>query len=241
MNNSASTQSLSLVELGVLAAGIAAAVILYFLCRTALKRLRRPAAEAGVSLLSRVSGPLVFLLIALALKLDFFESAFGLGARFYQYIDAAIVFLAVLLAIRLVDGWLLYRHERKRVPFPLPGVLHGFILIVLYLIVLFAVFKGALGVNITPFLATSALFTALLGLALQGVLSNVLAGISLNLTKSFSRGDWVKIGAHEGVVLDTNWRETLILARTSNVVVIPNNSVASEMIVNLAPPDHKTS
>jgi len=80
-----------------------------------------------------------------------------------------------------------------------------------------------------------------LGLALQGVLSNVLAGISLNLTKSFSRGDWVKIGPHEGVVLDTNWRETLILDRASNVVVIPNNTVATEMIVNFARPDHKTA
>ena len=241
MNNSAAPQNLSLTELGVLAAGILAAAILYFLFKAALERLRLPAAEGGTSLLSRVSGPFVFLLMALALKLDFFENAFGLGARFYQYINAAIVFLAVLLAIRLIDGWFLYRYERKRVPLPLPGVLHGFILIVLYLIVLFAVFKGALGVNITPFLATSAIFTAIIGLALQGVLSNVLAGISLNLTKSFSRGDWVKIGSHEGVVLDTNWRETLILDRTSNVVVIPNNTMASEMIVNFARPDHKTA
>jgi small-conductance mechanosensitive channel/CRP-like cAMP-binding protein len=241
MNNSASSQNLSLVELGVLAAGIAMAVILYFIWKTLLNRLSRRTPGGGISLLSRVSGPLVFLLVALGLKLHVFENAFRLGDRFYRSIDAAIVFLAVLLAIRLIDGWLLYRHERKRVPFPLPGVLHGFILIVLYLIVLFAVFKGALGVNITPFLATSAIFTAILGLALQGVLSNLLAGISLNLTKSFSRGDWVKVGPHEGVVLDTNWRETLILDRTSNVVVIPNNTVASEMIVNFARPDHKTA
>jgi len=241
MNNSASAQNLSLVELGVLAAGITVAVVLYFLWKTALKRHRRPTAEGAISFLSRVSAPLVFLLIALALKLDIFERALNLGARFYAYLDAAIVFLAVLLAIRLVDGWMRRRYERKRVPFPLPGVLHGFILIVLYLIVLFAVFKGALGVNITPFLATSAIFTAILGLALQGVLGNLLAGISLNLTKSFSRGDWVKIGPHEGVVLDTNWRETLILDRASNVVVIPNNTVATEMIVNFARPDRKTA
>ena len=241
MNNSASAQNLTLVELGVLIAAILAAAVLFFLLKTAFMRLRRPPEAAGSSLLSRVIAPLIFLLVALALKLNFLASAFGLGARFNQFVDAAIVFLAVLLAIRLIDGWLLYRHERKRVPFPLPGVLHGFILIVLYLIVLFAVFKGTLGVNITPFLATSAIFTAIIGLALQGVLSNVLAGISLNLTKSFSRGDWVKIGPHEGVVQDTNWRETLILDRASNVIVIPNNAVAAEMIVNFTRPDHKTA
>jgi small-conductance mechanosensitive channel/CRP-like cAMP-binding protein len=241
MNNSASTQNFSLVELGVLAAGIAAAIILYFLWKTLLNKLNRRKPGGGISLISRVSGPLIFLLAALALKLEIFEGAFRLGARFYQLVDAAVAFLAILLAIRLIDGWLLSRYEKKRVPFPLPGVLHGFILIVLYLIVLFAVFKGALGVNITPFLATSAIFTAILGLALQGVLGNVLAGISLNLTKSFSRGDWVKIGPHEGVVLDTNWRETLIIDRATNVIVIPNNTVASEIIVNFARPDHKTA
>jgi small-conductance mechanosensitive channel/CRP-like cAMP-binding protein len=241
MNNSVSAQNLALSEVGVLAAAILVAAVLYFLFKAALKRLRRQSANGQTSLLYRVVGPLIFLLVALALKLSFLESAFRLGSRFFQFVDAAIIFLAVLLAIRLVDGWLLSRYERKRAPFPLPGVLHGFILIVLYLIILFAVFKGALGINITPFLATSAILTAIIGLALQGVLSNVLAGISLNLTKSFSRGDWVKIGVHEGVVLDTNWRETLILDRASNVIVIPNNTVAAEMIVNFSRPDHKTA
>ena len=241
MNNSVSAQGLSLVEVGVLAAGLAAAVILCFLWYAVLTRIRRQAAERATSLLSRVSGPLIFLLVAMALKVDALGKALSLGPRFYQFVDAAIIFLAILLAVRLVDGWFLSRYERKRVPFPLPGVLHGFILIVIYLIILFAVFRGALGINITPLLATSAIFTAILGLALQGVLSNVLAGISLNLTKSFSRGDWVKIGPHEGVVQDTNWRETLLLDRASNVIVIPNNAVAAEMIVNFSRPDNKTA
>jgi small-conductance mechanosensitive channel/CRP-like cAMP-binding protein len=241
MNNGASAQVLSLVEVGVLAAGLAAAVVLCFLWYAVLRRIRRRAGERQASLLSRVSGPLIFLLVAWALKLGFLERLFGMGARFFEIVDAAIIFLALLLAVRLVDGWLLSRYERRRVPFPLPGVLHGFILIVIYLFVLFAVFKGALGVNITPLLATSAIFTAIIGLALQGVLSNVLAGISLNLTRSFSRGDWVKIGPHEGVVQDTNWRETLLLDRASNIIVIPNNTVAAEMIVNFTRPDHKTA
>jgi len=147
----------------------------------------------------------------------------------------------VLFIVRLVDGWLLRRFERKRAPFPLPGVLHGFILIVLYLVVLFAVVRGALGINITPFLATSAIFTAILGLAFQGVLSNVLAGMSLNFTKTFSRGDWIRIGEYEGVVLDTNWRETLLRDRASNVIVIPNNAVASATIINYTRMDPKTA
>lgn len=241
MNNPASVQNGFLVELAVLAAAFALSLVLRFLWMRLLKALRRPGKEALITYISRISGPLIFLLVAAGLKLDILARAFGLSRRLAVYVDAAVVFLAVLLIIRLIDGVILYRYEKKRVSFPLPGVLHGFILILLYLGVLFAVLKGSLGVNITPFLATSAIFTAILGLAFQGVLSNVLAGISLNLTKSFSRGDWVKIGSHEGVILDTNWRETLMLDRQSNVVVIPNNTVASEMIINFSRPDHTTA
>ena len=55
----------------------------------------------------------------------------------------------------------------------MPGVLHGFILAVIYLALVFMILKGILGINITPFLATSAILTAVLGLALQGVLGNI--------------------------------------------------------------------
>jgi small-conductance mechanosensitive channel/CRP-like cAMP-binding protein len=241
MNNPVSAQNSLLLELAVLAVALALALALRFLWVKGLKALRRSGKEALVSFISRISSPLLFLLVALGLRLDVLTDTLKLSSRFSIYVNAAIVFFAVLFVIRLIDGALLYRYEKKRVPFPLPGVLNGFILILLYLIVLFAVLRGSLGVNITPFLATSAIFTAILGLAFQGVLSNLLAGISLNLTRSFSRGDWVKIGAHEGVILDTNWRETLILDRYTNVVVIPNNTVASEMIVNFSRPDHKTA
>jgi small-conductance mechanosensitive channel/CRP-like cAMP-binding protein len=241
MNNPASLQNGLLLELAVLAAALALSVVLHFLWKRVLKASRRPGKEALVAFIARISAPLIYLLVAAGLRLDVLAKTLGLSPRFSVYVNAAVVFFSVLLVIRLIDGALLYRYEKKRVSFPLPGVLHGFILILLYVGVLFAILRGSLGVNITPFLATSAIFTAILGLAFQGVLGNLLAGISLNLTRSFSRGDWVKIGSHEGVILDTNWRETLILDRYSNVVVIPNNTVASEMIVNFSRPDHKTA
>ncbi|MDH7512308.1 MAG: mechanosensitive ion channel family protein [Clostridiales bacterium] len=221
------------------AAGVA--LFLSLLARRAFGRLKKTGAEAMTNFLRRVSFPAFFLIVSLALKFRLLETIFALSQRFYAYVDAAIIFFVALFLITLADAWLLYRYQKKRLAFPLPRVLHGFILFVLYVIVFFIVLRGILGINITPLLATSAIFTAIIGLAFQGVLSNVLAGISLNLTRSFSRGDWVKIGPHEGVVMEMNWRETLILDRLSNVVVIPNNTVASEMIINFSHPDRTTA
>jgi CRP-like cAMP-binding protein len=43
------------------------------------------------------------------------------------------------------------------------------------------------------------------------------------------------------MVLDTNWRETRIFDRYSNIIVLPNNLVASEKITNFSHPDKKTA
>lgn len=229
------------LELFAVLIALVVALILYFSLRRVFEKLKGSRVEAFAFFLSRVNLAAVFLLVAFSLKLKVLREPFSLSQKFYGYVSAAIIFLLALFLIRLADSWHLYRYKRRHLPFPLPGVLHGFVLFIIYLVVLFAVLKGILGLNITPFLATSAILTMILGLAFQGVLNNVLAGISLNLTKSFGRGDWVKVGTHEGVVLDTNWRETLVLDRASNVVVIPNNTVASEMIINFSRPDKKTA
>ncbi|MEW5900478.1 MAG: mechanosensitive ion channel domain-containing protein, partial [Acidobacteriota bacterium] len=241
MNSIGLAQDFSYLEAAVALVSLAAAIILFFLWQKFLATFKSLRAAAAFILLSRISLPAIFLLVAFVLKLPILRQTFALGPRFYQCLNAVIIFLSVFFLIRLAEALLLYRFQKQNRPFPVPRVLRGFILATIYLVVLFTVLKGILGVNITPFLATSAIFTAILGLAFQGVLSNVLAGISLNMTKSFGRGDWVKVGPHEGVVLDTNWRETLLLDRASNVVVIPNSTVASEMIINFSHPDQKTA
>jgi small-conductance mechanosensitive channel/CRP-like cAMP-binding protein len=224
----------------VFAAAAAAALAVYALILKVLAGLRGPANEAGVDFFRRVSLPALFLAAALGSKLAGAKKIVETSPRFGLYAEAAVLLFGAFLLVQLVDAWLLYRRQRKNLPPHLPGVLHGFLLFVIYVLVLFWVLKGKLGINISPLLTTSAIFTAIIGLAFQGVLSNVLAGISLNMTRSLGRGDWVRIGPHEGVVKEMNWRETQLLDRAANIVVIPNSSVASEMIVNYSRPNKDT-
>jgi small-conductance mechanosensitive channel/CRP-like cAMP-binding protein len=212
---------------------------LYFIFRSIIMKLLISQGKIAGSFLSRLVLPTVFILVVLLLKLIPPRGALPLSQRFYQYVDAVFIFLMALLFIRLVDALFLTWHLRRQLPLPLPKVLHNFILLVLYLAVLFAILRGILGINITPFLATSALLTMILGLAFQGVLSNVLSGMSLHLIRSFSKGDWIQVGSNEGEVLDTNWRETRIVDLFSNIVVLPNNVVATETLINYSHPDKK--
>jgi len=214
---------------------------LYLFFRSIILKFLISKGKIAGSFLSRLVLPLVFISVILLFKLTIPRGALPLSQRFYQYFDAFLIFLLAFLFIRLVDALFLTWHLRRQLPLPLPKVLHNFILIILYLAVLFTILRGILGINITPFLATSALLTMILGLAFQGVLSNVLSGMSLHLTRSFSKGDWIQVGSKEGEVLDTNWRETRICDLFSNVVVLPNNVVATETLVNYSHPDRKTA
>jgi small-conductance mechanosensitive channel/CRP-like cAMP-binding protein len=206
--------------------------------------MARPAASGGKAvsgLPSRLLLPVSLLAAAGLAKLPVLRTALPLGEKFFRFVDAAFVFFVIFFVVRLLDGLVRARYDKKERPFPLPRVLHGFLLIVVYLAAALAILREFLGFNITPLLAGSAILTAVLGLALQGVLGNVFSGMSLHYTRSFSRGDWIKIGETEGQVVDTNWRETRLRDRASNIVVIPNTVVASQTIVNFSLPDRASA
>jgi small-conductance mechanosensitive channel/CRP-like cAMP-binding protein len=216
-------------------AGFAALGLAAFLTAAFRRPLRgRPA-------LSRLALPASFIIVVLAFTSGAARRLLPVRERFFDFARAGLVFFAVVFIVCLVDASIQAWFKRRKARYPVPGVLHGFILAVIYLALVFMILQGILSINITPFLATSAILTAVIGLALQGVLGNILAGLSLYFTRSFSRGDWVKIGETEGIVMETNWRETRILDRASNMIVLPNNAVASGTITNFSQPETKAA
>ncbi len=223
--------------LAVTILAVVAALVLYILVRVIIAKLSGSRERGGRRvLISRLALPVVFTGAFFTVK-----AAFALPSAFRPYLDAGLIFFAFFFLIRLFDAAVLAWYVRAKRPFPLPDVLRSLALGVMEIIVLFAVLKGVLNINLTAALATSAVLTMVLGLALQGVLGNILSGISLHFSRSIHRGDWVSIGSQEGVVVDTNWRETRILDRSSNIIILPNNIVASEKITNFAQPDNRSA
>jgi len=237
-----STSSFPLyIEFLFLLLGAVASLVVYFLLRMAVTRSIQDKKKLETAFFSRLSFPLVFLALFLCLRWDIVRAHLFPSGKLDNYLNAGLLFFIIFFLIRYFDLFLRRWHSRQSKPFPLPRVLHSFILAILYLISLFIILNKYMGLSISHFLTTSALLTMILGLALQGVLSNILSGLSLHFTRSFSKGDWVEIRGHEGVVLDTNWRETRIFDRQSNIIVLPNNVVASEKITNFSHPDKKTA
>jgi len=91
--------------------------------------------------------------------------------------------------------------------------------------------------DLTTLLVTSTVVSAVIGLALQDVLRNVVAGLALQLAAPFSLGDWVSVSGHEGRVMQMNWRTVTLRTRENNDVIVNNGKIATEDIINYSRPD----
>jgi small-conductance mechanosensitive channel/CRP-like cAMP-binding protein len=77
---------------------------------------------------------------------------------------------------------------------------------------------------------------AAIALALQEQLGNLFAGLAIQVEKPFRVGHWIRVGEHDGRVIEVTWRATKVRTKAGNLVVIPNQVVAAEPISNFSEP-----
>ncbi|MFN2533333.1 MAG: mechanosensitive ion channel family protein [Pyrinomonadaceae bacterium] len=88
-------------------------------------------------------------------------------------------------------------------------------------------------VNVTGIVATSAVITAVIGLSFQDTLGNTMGGMALQLERTISVGDWIRIEDREGLVKEIRWRYTAIETRNWDTVVIPNSVMMKSQVTVL--------
>ena len=93
---------------------------------------------------------------------------------------------------------------------------------------------GQLGVQIAPLLAGIGVAGLGLGLALQGVLSNVIAGLSIIFTKPYRVGEHISLLGVQGDVLTIDLFTTTLVHPDRSRVVIPNRKIVGEILHNFS-------
>ncbi len=71
-----------------------------------------------------------------------------------------------------------------------------------------------------------------IGLALQGTLSNVMSGIHLSFRKLVRVGDWVQTNGYEGEVMNIDLNKFVLKEADNNLVMIPNKSIIENPLKN---------
>jgi CRP-like cAMP-binding protein/small-conductance mechanosensitive channel len=82
-----------------------------------------------------------------------------------------------------------------------------------------------LGVNVTGIFATSAVATAVVGLALQDMLGNIAGGIALELEGGIRAGDYIRCAEWAGWVQHVRLRHTAITTADGDTVILPNSQL----------------
>jgi small conductance mechanosensitive channel len=100
------------------------------------------------------------------------------------------------------------------------------------LILTFVVALGQFGIQTTSIIAVLGAAGLAIGLALQGTLSNVAAGIMLLLLRPFSVGDWIEANGISGTVREIGLFATQIDTFENVYISVPNSSIWSSIIIN---------
>lgn len=71
-----------------------------------------------------------------------------------------------------------------------------------------------------------------IGLALQGTLSNMISGVVLSFRKKLNLGNWVETSGFSGEVIDINLNYFVVREADNNMVVIPNKTILENPFKN---------
>lgn len=109
------------------------------------------------------------------------------------------------------------------------NVIYGGLLVVIILAAL-----SHLGINTTSFIAVLGTAGLAIGLALQGTLSNVGAGVLLVFFRPFKIGHSVQIAGENGTVEEVNLFSVILKTGDNKQIIIPNSAVIAKNITNFS-------
>ena len=133
-------------------------------------------------------------------------------------------------ASRLTADWLSRVDRLDRTLVPIMAALVRYAGLTLTIVITL----GNFGVETTSIIAVLGAAGLAVGLALQGTLSNVAAGLMLLFLRPFRIGDWVEAAGVSGSVREIGLFTTTIDTFDNVYISIPNSSIWSSNIINHA-------
>jgi small conductance mechanosensitive channel len=160
------------------------------------------------------------------------STAIDLGMKFGPKLVVAILILCAGVVVGRWAGRAVLRVlARLNLDPPVRSLLErGVRLLVLVLFAIMALQN--LGVELLPLIAGLGVAGAGIALAMQGVLGNVVAGLTIIFTRPFRVGDYISIAKEEGEVLEISLFSTVLGHPDLSRVVIPNRKIVGEILHN---------
>ena len=128
---------------------------------------------------------------------------------------------------KLIDRWLTHRAMEQ----PMRTLLVRFVKLFIFAMAL-VIALGTAGMDVTALIAGVSVAGVGVGLALQGVLGNLVAGLTIIFTKPFRVGEWIEIAGVSGQVTKIELFSTALVHTDQSRVVVPNRKIVGEILHN---------
>src|SRR5215469_5033932 len=146
-------------------------------------------------------------------------------------LSAIIIVVVGLIAARWI-GRLTERWFERRAMEPPVRMLLVRVLKLLVLLCAVVVALGTAGMDVTALIAGISVAGVGVGLAMQGVLGNLVAGLTIIFTKPFRVNEYIEILTVQGQVTHIELFSTTLLHTDRSRVVIPNRKIVGEILHN---------
>ena len=113
-----------------------------------------------------------------------------------------------------------------------PKILRDLIFIIGSVVLIALSLKEQASIDLVGLVTTSAVLTAVVGLAAQDPLKDLIGGLSLQLEQVIQEGDWIEIDGQIGQVQSISWRDTEINSLYGSKLIFPHASSNSSTIRN---------
>jgi small-conductance mechanosensitive channel len=156
----------------------------------------------------------------------------GLPVTLIFLVKVAIFFVMLLLASHFV---MILLHKRILTHTPLEaGQQYAVARMVSYLVFILGTIIGlqSLGVNLNSLVVIGGALGIGVGLGLQAIVSNFVAGLVLLLEQPVKLGDRIEIGGTFGDVVRLRGRSTWIRTNDNVVIIVPNSEFINQRVTN---------
>ncbi len=149
------------------------------------------------------------------------------GALISAIVVVIVGFIVARWVGKLMEKWL----ERKAMEPPVRMLLVRVVKL-LVLVGALVVALGTAGMDVTAMIAGISIAGVGVGLAMQGVLGNLVAGLTIIFTKPFRVSEYIALLGVEGVVTKVELFSTTLIHGDRSRVVIPNRKIVGEILHN---------
>lgn len=184
---------------------------------------------------------LIITTIIAALYWPLFENAYHSNNEYHfvklaSYLSLFALFFGVITVIKLAQIYVYLYLFFMNMSVGVPRLIANMFTLVFTLVIISWLAADVFGFHLAAVLATSAVFSLVLGLALQDTLGNLFSGVALQIDRPFNIGDWIEVqsGSEKwiGHVQEISWRATSLLGFGDELILIPNRLIAQSQMIN---------